>query len=172
MDSVETRTCSTCGGIFPLTIEYYYFNKKDNVFFCECINCHNIRRRKNEREQCSTLEKTLNFRLMSIRRRINHFKNRKCSRIMDYDITLDFLIELWYVQEGLCYYSGIEMDIGRGMYGISIDRVDSSYGYTKDNVVLVCSCINAMKNSYDSATFISLCQSVVDHAKHLSVYED
>lgn len=53
---------------------------------------------------------------------------------------------------------------------LSIDRIDSSKGYTRDNVVLVCSSINVMKNSHSIDEFINLCRSVVEHADTTNLY--
>lgn len=48
-------------------------------------------------------------------------------------------------------------------YNVSIDRVDSTVGYTKDNIVLCCDSINSMKNSMPKEFFIELCRNIVSH---------
>lgn len=45
-----------------------------------------------------------------------------------------------------CYYSGVELTM-TGIHGISVDRVDCSKGYTKDNVVACSALVNSVKNS-------------------------
>jgi len=70
-------------------------------------------------------------------------------------ITPKELYQKWVDQEGRCAITGVEMGWsgkkGRLISGmsewdsISIDRVDQSIGYVKDNVRLVCFCINAFR---------------------------
>ena len=45
-------------------------------------------------------------------------------------------------------------------YNISIDRIDSSKGYTKDNIQLVCASLNNMKMDLKNKHFIQLCKLV------------
>jgi len=51
------------------------------------------------------------------------------------EITIEYLIEIWEKQHGRCYYLNIPMNI-HGEWQVSIERLDESKGYTKDNVVL------------------------------------
>lgn len=45
-----------------------------------------------------------------------------------------------------CHYSGIEFDLSVPAFRPSFDRIDSSKGYTIDNVVVCMTCINELKN--------------------------
>ena len=65
--------------------------------------------------------------------------------------------------------SGIEMTI-RGERGtdeywksISLDRIDSSGGYTEANVQLVCTGVNYMKKDMSDKMFINFCIEVVEN---------
>lgn len=86
---------------------------------------------------------------------------------MVFDIDEEFLRELFDKQDGKCYYSGIpfqmDADTKARRYGLSIDRVDSSKGYTKDNVVLATSIINSMKNDLSVTEFMTVVQRLVDY---------
>ncbi len=54
-------------------------------------------------------------------------------------LTLDDLIRLYEKQNGLCAISNLQMDFKSGsLYSISIDRIDNSIGYDKDNIQLTC----------------------------------
>lgn len=56
----------------------------------------------------------------------------------EHNITLTFLEELWHAQNGRCYYSNIAMHVNKNEWKVSLERLNPSKGYTKDNVVLCC----------------------------------
>ena len=55
----------------------------------------------------------------------------------DLDLDFDYIKNLYEEQEGMCYYSGIEMTTS-GEYQMSLERLDESKGYIEGNVVLCC----------------------------------
>lgn len=83
------------------------------------------------------------------------------------DLTLDYLMYLWEKQKGKCALSGINMTYefykGRVNTNVSVDRIDSTKGYTKDNIQLVTMAANQMKNDLQMDEFISLCKSVINN---------
>lgn len=85
------------------------------------------------------------------------------------DITLDFLRELWCKQNGLCAISKIPMTYlfnnGRIPTNLSVDRIDSSRRYTKDNIQLVCMAVNQMKSDLDDITFYKFCEAIINNAE-------
>jgi hypothetical protein len=87
------------------------------------------------------------------------------SRGFQWDLTIEFIWELYEKQGGVCALSGLP--IGWAEKGLtataSIDRIDSSEGYLKENVQLVHKDINFMKQQYDQEKFIALCKAVADH---------
>jgi hypothetical protein len=42
----------------------------------------------------------------------------------------------------------------------SMDRIDSSKGYTRDNVHLVCYCVNIAKREFTDADFVGMCRAI------------
>lgn len=79
-------------------------------------------------------------------------KNRK----LDFEIDYEFIQKLWKIQKGLCYYTKVPMKLTarqKNPYQVSIDRIDSSLGYIKENTVLCCQSINYMKNDYSLKDF-------------------
>jgi hypothetical protein len=60
-----------------------------------------------------------------------------------------FLMELFDRQAGRCAVTGLTMthqrDIGRFSENISIDRLDSTKGYERNNIRLVCAAVNLMR---------------------------
>lgn len=86
-------------------------------------------------------------------------KLRSKKKKLDFNLTLLDLCNLYDKQNGRCYYSGLAMvlrfrsSIKKDPLLISLDRKDSSKGYTKDNVVLCCWWINHAKETDDMKTF-------------------
>jgi hypothetical protein len=109
--------------------------------------------------------------------RMNHIKPKKIwvgdlLRTIRYrskepcDLTLEYLIDLWDNQKGLCFYSLRPMlepkyGSGRLLSIASIDRIDSSRGYTKGNVVWCIWACNAGKNEMSVSDYILLCEDVI-----------
>lgn len=89
------------------------------------------------------------------------------SRGYDWDLTIEFIWDMYVKQNGKCTLSGI--DIGWPQKGltstVSIDRIDNSEGYLTTNVHLVHKDINMMKGRLDLEKFIELCKSVSDKVK-------
>lgn len=86
-----------------------------------------------------------------------------------FNIGSNFLYELYKKQNGLCALSGIKLTILSNRtkrinnFNISIDRIDSSKGYTKDNIHLVCASINVMKLDHSTKEFVDLCKAVANY---------
>lgn len=79
------------------------------------------------------------------------YKSRSSIRGLEFDLTDDFLLKLYDDQNGLCYYTGypLKLDGDISFDTMSLDRVDSSKGYIKGNVVFCLNCINRMKGDAD-----------------------
>lgn len=87
-------------------------------------------------------------------------------RPTDNAVTLDELMAMWSSQNGKCVVSGVTMTWGQGKTqptSISIDRVDSALGYTKDNVRLICYQANSFKNRWSDQQMIAMAKSIVNH---------
>lgn len=86
-------------------------------------------------------------------------------KIKDHEINVDFLIEMYNKQNGLCSVSKIKMThiAGKGkvITNASIDRIDSSKGYTKENVRLVCLGINLLKMDATEEEFQNFLKQIV-----------
>lgn len=87
-------------------------------------------------------------------------------------IDKDDLLGLFLRQEGRCALTGIEMDwhakgtTGRGQRtrtAPSVDRIDSHGNYTLDNIQIVLSAVNSMKNDMSTDQFVALCEQVAAH---------
>lgn len=81
-----------------------------------------------------------------------HFRNIK-KRFKEVNVTIDDLKNQWEKQNGLCYFTGIELVLSsygkiikNQIYTASLDRIDSNKGYIKNNIRWVSRSINYMKN--------------------------
>ena len=72
------------------------------------------------------------------------------------DLNVEYLKELWDKQNGKCAYTGIQLKLDKSFSHIilaSLDRIDSTKGYIKDNVQFVSTSINLAKNSMSDLEF-------------------
>lgn len=105
------------------------------------------------------LNKIFKTRLLAAKKRAN-------KKGLDFDIDLDFMYYLWNKQKGLCNISKLPMTFyfknNHRKYNLSVDRIDSTRGYTKDNVQLVCDVVNRMKLDLSMKEFVTLCKTIYD----------
>lgn len=80
-------------------------------------------------------------------------------------VSIEDLQEQYEKQAGKCALTGIPIRIGSGKTGreASVDRIDSSKGYIKDNIQWVHKDVNRMKNKFDEGYFLRMCKAVVEH---------
>jgi len=84
-------------------------------------------------------------------RKLTHLKKTKRARSLEVEIDVDFLVGLWNNQKGRCAISGYPMRFPEcSLFTVSVDRIDPSRAYLKDNVQLVCQGINFGKNKYSN----------------------
>jgi hypothetical protein len=82
-----------------------------------------------------------------------------------WNLSLEFLMQLWENQEGICVYSGVPLSYeDNHPHTVSLDRIDSSKGYTEDNVQFVCTIVNYVKQRFDEGAFFDFCKSVTQHS--------
>jgi len=100
-----------------------------------------------------------NTHLCSIHRNNNPFKyaiiniaRRSKDKDMSFNVTEDYLKELWEKQKGLCHWFNVPMDTqskenSKNPLKFSVDRLDNSKGYIIGNVVLACYAANMGRNT-------------------------
>ena len=82
------------------------------------------------------------------------------------NLTFEDIHKIWLKQEGKCYYTGWEMNTITGSdLVVSIERVDNTLGYSPDNCILVCWCVNRARNTMNIELFIEMCKAVSKHNK-------
>ena len=95
--------------------------------------------------------------------RFSNWKSKAKVRNISFELAIDDLKNIPKV----CYYSGRLLTSKQNRYDtISLDRLNSSKGYTKDNVVFCCEFINKMKNDLTYDQFIYACKIISEYHKN------
>lgn len=109
-----------------------------------CQRCYDIGVAQSKRNEGS-LDAWL-VKLARNARSIDRIKGWQC------DIDTDFLRQLLHRQGGVCAQSGLPMTVAKGcLRSISLDRLDSMRGHTRDNVQLICRVLNLGKGKAPNA---------------------
>jgi hypothetical protein len=139
-------------------------NKHRNGKTSHCKQCNNDYKtnfRKSTKGE--NLEKHLSKILSTCKLRSKKLKLSS----FEFELDVNFLKQLFETQNKKCKLSGLEMTYiinnGKSIYNISVDRIKSNKGYTKDNVQLVCNQINTMKNSLEDEDFLFFCKTIVNN---------
>ena len=147
--------CIKCGVDF----ENKEYNKKNYIH--KCSGCLRIEKAKYAKSipkdvvlsRSNKFRKKLrkeNPKLHKAREMYSSARKRSIKKGMDFDLTSDFVYKLCVdkcpiFKKELIYGSG-----SRDKYAPSLDRVDSSKGYTQDNVWVISYLSNLMKNNATS----------------------
>jgi hypothetical protein len=137
------------------------YNNKTIVIRNYNINKRNKNMSDKQRQIASTPEGYFKQTLGNIK----HGKRKETN-----ELTVDFLCELFKKQNGRCALSGIKMDLGdkrNGPWGnpfmCSIDRINNNVGYTKDNVWLILSSINAFKGKHSIPILLNIVKKIYEY---------
>lgn len=82
-------------------------------------------------------------------------------RGQEFLITIEYCDKIWKKQGGKCYLSGLPISFKDNT--ASLDRIDSSKGYIKNNVAWCHKHINFCKQMYSKDYFIELCKRVCEY---------
>lgn len=88
------------------------------------------------------------------------------NRSLSVEITIQDAWNLFVRQGGVCKLSGLPIAFRKSHASeaatASLDRIDSSKGYTLDNIQWVHKDINRMKNMFDQKWYFKVCKMVSD----------
>lgn len=89
------------------------------------------------------------------------------SREISFNITIEYIWNLFIKQNRKCALTGIDLDIGGHNNKInktaSLDRIDNNKGYEEGNVQWVHKDVNRMKREYLEEYFIEICKKITEH---------
>lgn len=161
-EKIGGKLCSKCFvskpfGDFP--VHRYTYDKLDSW----CKSC-----RKEYRYEVKT---SLDSHVRAILSRAKDDRRKP-----EVNVDLQYLIDLWYQQKGMCKLSGIKMEHQRktrkhNLYNASLDRIDSSLGYLKGNVQWVCWMVNRMKGENSIDQLVEICEKIITTQKNGSADE-
>jgi hypothetical protein len=160
------QECKICG--IEKTLSEYYkkgcFTDGTQKYQNRCKSCIlELSKKIHIKQYPSTTKKRSDSPKNFITTIINKASRRKTH--LGFDIDIMYLLEIYSAQKGLCAISGVLMTHkagqGRVNTNISIDRIDSSRGYLKNNIQLVCDMVNRMKSNMSQTEFVGWCKHIV-----------
>ena len=157
--------CHICGQYLPPeNFQKHKFYAHRNHHECRCRKCkadQNKHARQNY-DNNTALIKLLQERWLAA-------KLRASNKQLPFNITKEYLKQLWEKQKGLCAISNIPMtyqfDSGRINTNVSIDQINPSQGYVIGNVQLVCMAVNQMKSDLSIEELYMFCEAILRNKK-------
>ena len=148
-------------------IKSQFFNDGIKKYRTSCKSCVLERLKINQK----TIYKTKSEKRSSTPKNfisgiLNHSAKRK--QHLGFNLDLVYLLDIYEKQSGNCAISGVRMTYlagsGRINTNISIDRIDSSKGYLRDNVQFVCDVVNRMKQDMSQGDLENWCSLILRKA--------
>lgn len=92
----------------------------------------------------------------------NKFRKSANNRGIEWGLDIE---SMYADYDGKCKLTGWEIELGYSKGTASLDRVDSTKGYTPENIQWVHSMVNMAKNKYGNEEFIEMCKAVSNKVK-------
>ena len=115
---------------------------------------------------CKECQKKINRSQITLEENLyKRSKNNARNLKLEYTLDKPFIKELLESQKYKCKYSGInfENNFHNKLTYPTIDRINSSKGYTKDNVCICTLIVNIMKNTLDISEFKDLVSKIYNN---------
>jgi hypothetical protein len=154
-----TKACSKCGEVKPHSA-FHRSSKSKTGFKAQCKACANQRHRD---RAARAFSRNANPVASRIAKMLAAAKHRAKTKGLEFDLDSQFLYSL--ITEH-CPVTGAafhwKTNYGAGEQGNphphapSLDRIDNSRGYTKDNVWIISWKVNALKNDASEVDLIDL----------------
>ena len=126
-----------------------------------CIGAHNI---EQPCKRCSNVSNHPQGFVGAVRNSWFYgFMKSAITRGYNWEITIEYIDDLYNRQNGKCALSGIDVS-WKGTRTASIDRIDNSKGYTEDNVQIVHKKINMMRGVLTVEEFKEFCKLVAHNS--------
>lgn len=128
-------------------------------YICKDCYTNSQRNRDVNLDNDEKLDKCLKARFLGAR-------ERALKSSANFNITLDYIKDLWNRQDGICALSGVPMTFllreGRTPTNVSIDKIDRTKGYTIGNIQLVCMACNQIKSDLTEQEMYNFCKKIVE----------
>jgi hypothetical protein len=156
----KTLTCWDCGEtknrrLFPYRKQY----KDNKEKRCKkCVYQNGVKRRKG----CTLSQYIHKLVKSSETRSIYNIKRGRVGCVIN--ITDQDVIDCLERQKYKCNYTGKQLVHNGNMYdNMSIDRIDSSKGYTKDNIQMITFWANRAKTDLEETRFLDFVKHIVEY---------
>ena len=148
--------CSICG---ECNVEHFYIKRKNK---CKKCLSHEYKNREDKNDYIDKQRKWRSNNL--IHYRVESAKHRAIRKGIVFEITDEDIVEKLNKQHNKCFISkqNISM-VENDWYSLSLDRLDNSIGYTKDNTIVVTKFINSSKNDLSLKDFLKMLKEVCDN---------
>lgn len=146
----KQKKCNYCGEEKPLT-EFYKSQRGSKCKLCLLEQTRIYKKNRRKDSNFKSKEK-LKYQERKIRLWANILLQHSKSRNIENNLSLNDIFELYEKQNGLCFWFKIPLKPSlhnKHPQQPSIDRLDRTKGYTKDNVVLTCYAANIGRNESD-----------------------
>ena len=172
------KKCSVCKKILPLS-EFYVRKNKPRARCKHCKSLWGVGFWDNILKEAKegNLEPILQYKLRK-------WKKRAKDKNIGFNLTVEYVKDLFEKQQGKCYYTGVHLNIvqkkkigiGKGKMNkitffhnpnhFSLDRLNSDKGYVKGNVVWCTYLINKCKNMQTVPEFYEMCENVLNYRRN------
>lgn len=186
MPDLTVLFCNTCDSYFERPTKEVTRRikiKSDTKWFCTrtCAGSHLAKNfgsnGPSELNRLTTSQRSLGneygSKYTSSERDFCTYIRRVNSRRWPSDLSLEFLMELWDEQEGLCAFSLIPLEHPKKSKSFntqaSLDRIDSTKGYLQGNVQFVSASLNLAKGARSDQTVFELMDLIVKHHKPIKI---
>ena len=142
IDGVKHWQCAVCKKFLTM----------DKVRKCikRCVPCQRVIKKKNLATLRGHVKALISHARCHTRDRKNTTSRKNNATLKDeFNLSFEDAITILKKQAGLCYYSNIKMNYGSILdknWVASLERIDATKGYTKDNVCFVCYEFNTTDN--------------------------
>lgn len=153
---MKQKTCFSCKESSDITKFFKSSNTSDG-YHSWCKQCCKKGNQISRDKVNSTIEGRAKIFLQNA-------KKAAVKRNNEFEIEIYDIVDCWNSQEQICAYSGklMTLEVAKPN-SVSIERIDSKIGYTKNNTILVCWAINRMKSDFCFEDFFEMCKSVTKH---------
>lgn len=164
----EIRFCRICKkSSNEIEIPKYFDKRRNKQYYnSSCMPCKMIENKLKYKNN-KIYRDTVKLKATEYRNTENGFKSqllhdtKKNKKFEEYELNLIVLNELQKIQNNKCSITGIELVWKpNNIYQASIDRIDSSKGYLKNNIQLVLHSINRMKLDYTTDKFKTIINEI------------
>jgi hypothetical protein len=161
----ESRVCSECSTAKPLS-EFYRHKTSSGSYRANCKECCRAGEKK-RKAAIPAEQRASNFKRYRRNHRaqilINLARYRANQKGLEFSLDGHIGLIQGVIDAGVCELTGIpfNLDDGKTWDSPSLDRIDSTKGYSPDNVRVVLYCVNVMANLWGENKIIEIADAIM-----------